>query len=124
MRANSFQAIEHIKGLNLLQQRLNKPITAEKFRAELKKIGIPSNYIFWLEFKRTGLVMEITKGAYIFANSTPIHHTMLQNIYKKYQEKLSRYSNPQEGKIEAAIKLLKENGFEILIPRGELYQKI
>ena len=56
MRLNAFRAIEHIKQLNMLKKdmvRAGVPVSSEDFREAFKTCGIPSNAMFWVEFRNS-----------------------------------------------------------------------
>lgn len=139
MRVNAFRAIEHIKQLNMLKKdmvRVGVPVSSEDFRAAFKTCGIPSNAMFWVEFRNSGLLTRVEGHLFVWTNAvSPIHHQQLQSIYNTYQRKVNRnYDTYREKKkrqellkskeIEDAVNLLKENGFEIFAPKGNLYQKL
>lgn len=112
------------------------PISSEDFRAAFKTCGIPSNAMFWVEFRNSGLLTRVEGHLFVWTSAvSPIHHQQLQSIYNTYQRKVNRnYGAYRERKkrqellkskeIEDAINLLKENGFEIFAPKGNLYQKL
>ena len=122
-----------LKVQTLEQQLL---LTDRDFRDSLKECGIPSNNLFWIEFKKSGLIREVEANVFQWSNtSSPIHFKTLQDIYKRYHARMVKYqSNYKEKKayhsiykredIKEAIDLLKDNGFEIFAPKGNLYQKL
>ena len=123
-----FNAEEHIIGLNTLRLRLIKaPFTSEVIREGFKDCGIPSNPAFWYEFRSSGLISIVDKDLYCFNEpKKPIHFAKLNEIYRKYQEKSSAYYNKWYNKnkrkdvlkrpdIQAAIKLLNENGLDVVL---------
>ena len=139
MRLNAFRAIEHIKQLNMLKKDMvhaGVPVSSEDFRAAFKTCGIPSNAMFWVEFRNSGLLTRVEGHLFVWTNAvSPIHYQQLQSIYNTYQRKVNRnYDTYREKKkrqellkskeIEDAVNLLKENGFEIFAPKGNLYQKL
>lgn len=139
MRLNAFKAIEHIKQLNMLKRDMvhaGVPVSSEDFRAAFKTCGIPSNLIFWMEFRNSGLLTRVEGHLFVWTSAvSPIHHQQLQSIYNSYQKKINavrdRYLEKKareellkSKEIEDAINLLKENGFEIFAPKGNLYQKL
>lgn len=139
MRLNAFRAIEHIKQLNMLKKdmvRAGVPISSEDFRAAFKTCGIPSNAMFWVEFRNSGLLTKVEGHMFVWTSAvSPIHHQQLQSIYNTYQKRINRNSDAyrerkkkrellRSKEIEDAINLLKENGFEIFAPKGNLYQKL
>ena len=134
-----FKAKEHIKMLNMLKtQTLEQSLllTDRDFKEALKECGIPSNDLFWIEFKRSGLIQEVSANVFQWNGpNLPIHFKILQNIYEKYRTRLVKYQTTYKEKkalgitfkredIKKAINLLKENGFEIYAPKGNLYQKL
>ena len=139
MRLNAFRAIEHIKQLNMLKKDMvhaGVPVSSEDFRAAFKTCGIPSNFHFWVEFRNSGLLTRVEDHMFVWTSAvSPIHHQQLQSIYNSYQKKINavrdRYLEKKareellkSKEIEDAINLLKENGFEIFAPKGNLYQKL
>lgn len=139
MRLNAFRAIEHIKQLNMLKKdmvRAGVPVSSEDFRAAFKTCGIPSNAMFWVEFRNSGLLTRVEGHLFVWTSEvSPIHHQQLQSIYNSYQrkinavrdrylEKKARQELLKSKEIEDAVNLLKENGFEIFAPKGNLYQKL
>lgn len=139
MRLNAFRAVEHIKQLNMLKRDMvnsGVPVSSEDFRAAFKTCGIPSNAMFWVEFRNSGLLTRVEGHLFVWTSTvSPIHHQQLQSIYNTYQKRINRnYGVYRERKkrqellkskeIEDAVNLLKENGFEIFAPKGNLYQKL
>ena len=139
MRLNAFRAIEHIKQLNMLKKDMvhaGVPVSSEDFRAAFKTCGIPSNAMFWVEFRNSGLLTRVEGHLFVWTSEvSPIHHQQLQSIYNTYQRKVNRNYNAYREKkkrqeflkskeIEDAVNLLKDNGFEIFAPKGNLYQKL
>ena len=112
------------------------PVSSEDFRAAFKTCGIPSNPIFWMEFRNSGLLTRVEGHLFVWTNAvSPIHHQQLQSIYNTYQKRINRNCGAyrerkkrqellKSKEIEDAVNLLKENGFEILAPKGNLYQKL
>lgn len=126
--AKQFDAEAHIVGLNTLRQQLAKtPFTSDTIREGFKSCGIPSNPVFWTVFSNSGLVKQIGDDLYCFNNpNKPIHFHKLSEIYKEYQKKVNAYHNKWYDKkrrkdvlkrpdIQAAIKLLRENGMDVVL---------
>lgn len=136
MRNNVFKARDHIKGLNNLRIQLLLPITDVEFRNRLKELGIPSNSLFFSELRRAGIVKRNEDNSFSFAKpDTPIHYMALQSVYDSYKKREKEYSTTynkkknqkkieQAERISEAVKLLKENGYEIYVPVGTLFQKL
>ena len=139
MRLNAFRAIEHIKQLNMLKKDMvhaGVPVSSEDFRAAFKTCGIPSNIHFWVEFRESGLLTRVEGHLFVWTSAvSPIHHQQLQSIYNSYQrkinavrdrylEKKARQEFLKSKEIEDAVNLLKDNGFEVFAPKGNLYQKL
>lgn len=138
VRANSFLAMAHIMELNEFKRKLLRdkaPVTAETFRNGLKECGIPSNILFWTEFKKSGIITEVEGNMYVWKTRFPIHHLTLQAIYKRYQSKVNAYNKVRVEKekdkkkevrkqLREAIDLLKSHGFEIFAPNKDLYKKL
>lgn len=126
--AKKFDAEAHIVGLNTLRYQLAKtPFTSDTIREGFKSCGIPSNSLFWTVFSNSGLVKQIGDDLYCFNNpNKPIHFYKLNEIYKEYQKKVNMYHNKWYDKkrrkdilkrpdIQAAIKLLRENGMDVVL---------
>lgn len=126
--AKKFNAEAHIVSLNTLRVQLAKtPFTSDTIREGFKSCGIPSNPVFWILFRKSGLVKQIGEDLYRFNDpSRPIHFNKLSEIYREYKDKRNAYYNKWYDKrkrkdilrrpdIQAAIKLLKENGMDVVI---------
>ena len=126
--AKKFDAEAHIVGLNTLRYQLAKtPFTRDTIREGFKSCGIPSNLLFWSVFYNSGLIQQIGEDLYCFNDPTkPIHFLKLDRIYREYKEKVSMYHNKWYDKkrrkdifkrpdIQAAIKLLNDNGLDVVI---------
>lgn len=139
MRKNAFHATEHISALNEFRKYSissgNQPLSSDDFRAAFKACGIPSNPLFFLEFRNSGLLVRVEGNMYVWKNKLPIHYRTLQSIYSRYQkrangyvrthlEKKSRAKDLKSKEIESAISLLKDNGYEIFIPCKGLFKKV
>ena len=139
MRKNIFSAIDHISALNEFRKYSigsgDIPLTESDVRDVFKRCGIPSNSLFFSEFKKSGLLVKVERDLYVWKNQRPIHYQVLQNIYERYQKRLYKYRTTYyhrrvcskkllSKEIKNAINLLKENGFEVVIPCGELYKKL
>ena len=139
MRKNAFVALNHIVPLNEFRansiEHGDLPLSEEDFRNAFKVCGIPSNALFFLEFKNSGLLVRVEGDRYTWKNDRPIHHLVLRNIYVKYQRKVNAYASARYSRkkreevlkskeIEEAIDLLKKNGFEIFAPHQGLYKKL
>lgn len=125
--ARKFDAESHIVDLNSLRIQLaNIAFTSDTLREGFKNCNIPSNPIFLNEFFKSGLITQIGKDLYCFTNpSKPIHFNKLNDIYKEYKKKSDKYHNKWYNKekrknvlkrsdIQAAIRLLNENGMEVI----------
>lgn len=139
MRKNAFIAMDHIAALNEFREHSiqsgDLPLSEDSLRNAFKACGIPSNSLFFLEFRNSGLLVKVEKDMYAWKDTLPIHHQALQSIYSRYQKRAREYANihytkirmnkeSKEKEIEKAIKLLKENGFEIFTPCHKLYKRI
>ena len=123
-----FNAETHIIELNILRNQLAKiSFSSDTIREGFKNCGIPSNALFWAVFSNSGLVKQIGRNLYCFNNpNKPIHFYRLDAIYKEYQKKVNAYHNKwydnkkhkdilKRPDIQAAIKLLRENGMDVVV---------
>lgn len=139
MRKNAFVAINHIATLNEFRkhsiQSGDLPLSEEDFRNTFKACGIPSNPLFFSEFRSSGLLVRVEGNMWAWKNKLPIHHQTLQDIYVRYQKKANGYANARYARkkreevlkskeIEEAVNLLKSNGFEVFAPHKGLYKKL
>lgn len=138
MRKNAFVAIAHIRELNLLKAHMIKrgePLEEGDFRRALKTCGLPSNSLFWIMFKKAGLVQIIEGNLFVWASKKPVHYKALEDIYSDYQKKVNEYAKSryakvkekkgeEQKKIEDAIALLKSKGYEVFVPCKDLFKKI
>lgn len=126
--ARKFDAEAHIVDLNTLRCQLAKiPFTSDTIRDGLKSCGIPSNLLFWSVFSNSGLIKQIGEDLYCFNDpAKPIHFLKLDKIYKEYQRRVNMYHNKYHDKkkrkdvfkrsdIRAAIKLLNDNGLDVVV---------
>ena len=102
----------------------------------LVRQGHVCDIVFWTEFRHSGLVTRVVGQMFVWTDTvSPIHYQQLQSIYNAYQKKINEYGKVYRDRkrraesfkskeIENAINLLKENGFEIFAPKGDLYQKL
>lgn len=129
MRKNAFNSSEHIKPLNEFKQLTNYPLSEEDIRIALKNCGIPSNILFFNEFKNSGILLKVEGNLYVWNSSEPIHYKFLQTVYSNYQRKVNEYAyrayqKKKEGQeyleISDAIQLLKSKGFIILTPGSQI----
>lgn len=131
-----FNAKAHIVALNTLRIQLALPFTSKIIRQGLKECNLPSNALFWTIFLNSGLVTRIAKDLFVFTNpKEPIHFSKLDAIYRDYNNRMLTYHNRWYYKkkqqnilnredIQAAIKLLKENGMMILVNSKNIYHSI
>lgn len=139
MRKNAFVAMDHIAALNEFRkhsiQSGDLPLAEEDFRNALKACGIPSNPLFFAEFRNSGLLVRVGGDMWTWKNRLPIHHQTLQGIYVRYQKKKNGYASAHYARkkreevlkskeIEEAVNLLKSNGFEVFAPYKGLYKKL
>lgn len=123
-----FNAKAYITALNTIHYQLSQtPFTSETIQIEFKNCGLPSNPIFWSVFSKSNLVKKIGRNLYCFNEpDTPIHFIKLDTIYKEYKRRLTAYRNKwhdnkkqkdvlKRPDIQAAIKLLKDNGMDVVI---------
>jgi hypothetical protein len=95
MKRTKFKAEEHIANLNSLKRTikyLNRPFSKSIMIKGLKGAGLPCNDVFWMVFKSSGVIKEVSRGTFIFADDNPIHVSVLAAIYRKYKEKVCKYS--------------------------------
>lgn len=133
---SKFIAAEHIKDLNVLRKSIaESQFTSDTLREGLRKCGIPCSSLFFSELAASSIIKRVSKKYYQFSNpTTPILHTHLQVIYERYQTKVNKYATKSRNRkriskvvldtrIQDAIQLLKENGFEVFRDFGEYYKK-
>ncbi len=132
-----FKANEHISYLNAFREQLGSiPATEIDFRSALKHCGLPSNLVFWSEFKHSNIISKIGKDLYCFTEpDKPINYKKLEVIYKKYKKRSECYKNTwianKNGNalfvrpdIIEAIKLLTDNGFEVIMRANNLIKQL
>lgn len=129
-----FEAINHIKDFNELKNALQKEeFTRDFFRSELKKLDIPCSNIFWSSLVKMHIIKRISKKTFGFTDSNPIYFERLDNAYKEYHRRRTRYVNTsvatktrkkEEAIISEAVQLLKDRGYQIYAPVGELYSML
>lgn len=135
MRKNSFQADKCIAALNnakkAMQLRANT-FSKEEIIRTLKGAGIPSNWYFLKALISVNILQKVGRDKYMFTSKDPIFVEKLANAYKEYSSHINKKPEVvetaipvkvEESDIEAAIKLLKENGYHILSPIGILYKE-
>ena len=126
-----FVALDHIKDFNLIKKSLNTPFTKAELQTQLKKVGIPANAVFFATLVKYKVLKRISRSQFIFSNNDPIYFKLLENAYKDYSGRLNKYMDTyRENKakksqeVQDAIQLLKNLGYEIYAPEGELYSKL
>ena len=134
--SRGFKAEKHIAALNNAKaatQVTGRPFSKEDMLRMLKGSGIPSNPHFWKAFKDSGIIQKVGTDKYMFTSKEPIYKDRLQNVYNTYKNSLAYYKKKEvvetakvieQPSIEDAIKLLKENGYDILAPVGVMYVKL
>lgn len=134
MRKNAFNAIDHVKRFNECKSQVSE-ITLETLQVILKTCGIPSNRIVSQEFLKSELFIKISKDEYRWRSADPVHFSVIQNIYSKYQDKVNGYSRKyvsrkaakemlETKRVQECIELLKKKGFMIFAPEGGLFRKL
>lgn len=135
MSKKSFNPHDCIGALNTAKQALvatERPFKKETLLSSFKGCGLPTNNVFWSAFRNSGLIQEVSKGKFMFTNKEPIFVGKLVNIKAKYQEIKRNYREPiqkvesvevvhqeepkQNTNLQAAINLLKENGYLVFAP--------
>lgn len=127
MSRTKFNSEAHIASLNALRAKLaNTVFTSSTLRIEFKECGIPSNLAFWYFFQNSDIITKISEDRFCFSNpNKPIHFQKLEEVYKRYAEKQNQYQNKYRNKkkqsnifksaeIQAAIKLLNDNGMIVI----------
>ncbi len=134
MRKNAFNAVDHIKRFNECKNQVSE-ITFKTLQAILKDCGIPSNRIVSQEFLKSELFIKIDKDEYRWKSADPVHFSVIQNIYSKYQDKVNGYSRKyvsrkaakevlETKKVQECIEILKKKGFIIFSPVSDLFKKL
>lgn len=129
-----FVAMEHIKDFNNVKiSLLYLSFTEDKLRKKLKENGIISGKMFISELIKYGILTKDYLGSLHFADSKPVHYTSLHEVYLNYLETTAKYERNRRSKqskdfrdseINAAIQLLKQAGYEVFAPVGDLYSKM
>jgi hypothetical protein len=142
MRKNAFIPADHIADLNEIKNKfqfLDRPFTFKEISDSFKRVGIPSNDMFWRCFKKSGLVQQVSKGLYMFCFKVPIHVSALVRIYNQYKDNRKVYLKPdevvQEEPIQevtealvpvlteqSAIDFLKSKGYVVLRCKSCIYE--
>jgi hypothetical protein len=107
MGRSAFDAKLVIASLNEIKQDKNI-FTEEECRMFLKECGIPSNILFFKEFKNS--LLRKIGNKYTFQSIKPIHFNDLQVIYNRYYKIVNA---EKKDPIQEAIELLKRNGYKI-----------
>lgn len=131
-----FKAKDHIASFNKFRaSQKDVPMSEEQLKEGLKQCGIPCNAMFCIELKKYNVVKKVG-GDYVFISpNKPIHFGVLNNVYLQYYSKVKEYrkavnekkmrkEDERNNSVQAAIKLLKERGYEIFAPIGKVYAKM
>lgn len=147
MSKQSFDPKECINALNGLKRGLqwkNRPIDRETLLNSLKSCGLPYNNNFWMAFRKSGIVKEVSKGQYLFTSKDDISVDTLYKIKSMYQDITRSYKKSKEKPVheeageltdelpeddpvamtQFAIDLLKEQGYRIMKPVGVVYEQV
>lgn len=131
-----FAAKDHIVPFNKFRASQGDiPMSEEQLKEGLKQCGIPCNTMFCVELKKFNVVKKVGND-YIFVNpDKPVYYKMLGSVYLQYYSKVKEYhkaanekkmrkEDERNNSVQAAIKLLKERGYEIFAPIGKVYAKM
>lgn len=125
--ARRFDVREHVAYLNTIRISLSRTyFTSATIREHFRNSGIPSNMLFWSIFSNSGLLKKVGKDQYCFESNLPIHFKTFAEIYNTYKSKANSYTTKWQNKknrkqllkrpdIQAAIKLLKANGMDVVV---------
>ena len=142
MSKSSYNSEECVESLNNIKNGLqiaNKPISKKVLLECLKNCGLPSCSTFWIIFRNSGLIQEVSRGFYLFTDTKPINVKALDILKrrdyeynKKYFTKrtkepeavemveeveiLGEVEEIQEMAVASAIALLKSKGYIIAKP--------
>lgn len=128
-----FDGNKYVAELNAFRIQLGSvPGSELDFRNAFRAIGLPSNQIFWSEFKNSNLLSKIGKDLYCFTEpENPINYKKLDSIYAKYHKRAEQYKrtwisnksgNSLFGRTDIieAIELLTSNGFDVIMRANKL----
>ncbi len=129
-----FNAKQHIKSLNAFKREVGtEPIYRAIFMEHFKRLGFPGNSAFFTYLYRGGIVKRDELGFYSFVDNKPIHYQKIQEIHDRYQSINRQRTNKHKIKIATskaaveinkAVDFLKQKGFIIFSPEGELFRKL
>lgn len=108
--------LEKTKALNKARIASKEYLVSRNGTKELfKKFGLPVSPNFFSSLVHYGVLVRVSRRYYSWDNN-PIHHEKVKLVYIKYHSYQEKYmaKNPvvsKEATIEAAIKLLKNNGY-------------
>lgn len=116
--AKLFNNIKHARTMNI-----SLSFTKEDILDWFKECGLPMNQYFWMEFRDYGILIQLDRNKYVFANKNPIFWEVFKQIHeiasirvKKVRGLLPEISKPVSTPsitVEDAIKLLKSKGYII-----------
>lgn len=117
---------QYCQQFNTLKTTLPEVFRADDIVALFRKIGLPVSLVFWQCWKDTGNVIRVSRGYYRFKNNNPTSKELINNVYKKYMEKIMAPRKTEKPSLQVleAIKTCQEAGLTVLIPAGSLYSKI
>lgn len=117
---------QYCQQFNTLKTTLPEVFRADDIVALFRKIGLPVSLVFWQCWKDTGNVVRVSRGYYRFKNNKPTSKELINNVYKKYTEKISAFKEAPKSsqQVLEAIRICQEAGLTVLIPAGSLYSKI
>lgn len=115
MRTNIMEKTKALNQIRVVSKEylVSRDSTKEMF----KKFGLPVSPNFFSSLVHYKVLIKVSRKYYSWDNN-PIHHEKVNLVYAKYHSYQEKYAakNPvanKKTKIEAAIKLLKNNGYII-----------
>lgn len=129
-KAKQFKPELYIAAINTFIDE-NPVFQGSNFRSLLKSIGMPSNSTFWSVLTSKTFIHKLDIDTYQFELTKPLYTDGLTRIYEEYRTRVNGYAqkrrqsvrqkHPLEREdIQAAIKLLNDAGFDVVVSTSKL----